>query len=163
MLNPRLNSRIRQEYLDMDYIHKLNDEEKAFLNKVLAEEIGASFQNDGTDFIPATGPADEPSPRKRIYDANNHRNVDQYGIIKAKVANTKLLNFEDRINMIEEELSRGVNVSSMENAYLDYIDGKQVEVMMNEYEAAMAVFISPEEPARFLEVLPLTPESPQKS
>lgn len=140
MLVPGLNSRVRQEFLDIDYAHKLNDEEKAFLNKVLAEEIGASFLNDGTDFTT------DPVERRKIYTRNNRRNIDQYGLIKAKVANTKLLNYEDRINMIEEELSRGINVSSIENAYIDFIDGQQIEEMITEYATAMAAFISPEEP-----------------
>ncbi len=129
-----LNSRVRQEYLDQDYLHKLNPDELAWLNKFMAEENTASFKNDGNDFNKTK------EERKKIYDRNNSRNRDQYGLIRNRVANTKLLNYEDQINVVEEELGRNIAVTQMEDAYAEYIDYKEVEEFLKEYDNAMLSF-----------------------
>lgn len=43
-LNPKVNTRKRQHLIDQDYVDKLNDEEKAWLNKFNEETISASFK-----------------------------------------------------------------------------------------------------------------------
>lgn len=133
-LTLRVNSRVRQDRIDFDYLDKLSEEELTWLNKFMEEENGASFKNDGTDFNKTK------EERKKIYDANNRNNRDQYGLTKAKVANTKLLNYDTNLNMIEEELGRDNNPRSMETAYVDFIEHKQIEDFLKEYDSAMLLF-----------------------
>ncbi len=134
-LVPGLNSRVRQEYLDYDYLDQLSPDELAWLNKFTEESNNASFKNDGTDLIT------DPVTRKAIYDNNNARNRCLYGQIKSKVANTKLLNYEDVINMVEEELGKDTNPMNMENAYVDFIDNAEVQAMLLEYDDMLASLI----------------------
>lgn len=66
-LERKFNLPSRQDQLDFDYLHKLNDKEKAFLNKFVEEEINASFRH--------TNPFNKSKKaRKKCYDANNSRN-----------------------------------------------------------------------------------------
>lgn len=136
--NPNLikkyNSRVRQEYIDMDYLEQLNEAELEWMNKFMGEYNNASFNNDGTDIDQSA------EGKKSAYDRNNARNRCLYGQIKAKVANTKLLNYENVINVVEEEMSRDINPSNMENAYIDFLDNQRIKLMLKEYDEAMAQF-----------------------
>lgn len=104
-LNPSYNLRTRTDLIDYDYIDKLNDEEKAFLNKFTNEFIGASF--------------DKEDPKKKgkrrkfknlhktaelvksCYDANNSRNRD---VLTRAKAMGKALYIEDVVTN-ESELN----------------------------------------------------------
>ncbi len=136
-MTPGVNSRIKQDKIDFDYLHKLNQEELAWLDKFMNEENNAAFLNDGTDFNQTK------EERKKIYDRNNSANRDQYGIVKAKVANTHLLQYEKNISKIEEQNSHGVNPQTMENAYIEFIESKELDAMIKEYQDAMSVFREP--------------------
>lgn len=69
--------KVRQEYFDIDYINQLNDEEKAWLNKFMNEELNASFKNNGTDLNKTK------EEKRKAYANNNSRNRCLYGITKA--------------------------------------------------------------------------------
>lgn len=71
-LDKKVNLKSRQHLLDFDYIHKLNDEEKDFLNRFVEEEVHANLKHRG-EILNKTA-----ADRKRIYDANNARNRDLY-------------------------------------------------------------------------------------
>lgn len=140
-LNPSLNTRIRREYNDLDYIDKLNPEEKAWMNKFMAEFLNADIILDENKKLdPEQNIHKDPKYKKLNYDSNNFRNRDQYGLIKAKVANTKLINYENAINIVEEHLSRDVNPSNMENAYLDFIEYKELEDFIKQYQTFMKTY-----------------------
>lgn len=130
----KYNSRVRQEFLDADYLHLLNPEELAFYAKFMEEENNASFKNDGTDFNKTK------EERKKIYDRNNFRNRDQWGLTNAKVAATNLLNYEDYHNLVEDEYNRDINPANMENSYIEFIDDVEIKEMMEEYANAMLAF-----------------------
>lgn len=134
-LKPKYNSRVRQEYLDYDYLDKLNEEELNWLNKFTAEWNNAEIKEGDPNAI-----HDYSKHKKEIFDRNNARNRDLYGHVKNKVANTKLLNYDNVINMVEEEYSRGVNPENVENAFAEYLDHIKINEMMAEYNAAMALF-----------------------
>jgi hypothetical protein len=68
-LKPELNLKTRFELLDMDYIDKLNDSEKEWLNKVMGEYVGASFDKDNRKNIQKS-----KEHKKDSYDRNNARN-----------------------------------------------------------------------------------------
>jgi hypothetical protein len=137
-LNPRVNHRVKQELIaDIDYLNKLNDEEKEWLNKFLGEELSGNFKNDGTDFNTSK------EDRKRIYDATNARNRCQFTLIKAKVANTHLLNYEDRLNMVEAHIHNELpEATPIEDVYIDYLSDKKTEQieMIKEYRKFMRNF-----------------------
>lgn len=134
-LQQKYTHRLRQETLDYDYLDKLSEAELDWLNKFTEEYQNAGFKQDGTDIDKtATG-------RKASYDRNNARNRCLYGHLKNKsdrVNNKKLLNYDNIINDIEDEFSRDVNPRNMENAYIDFIESKEVDAMMREYADAMA-------------------------
>lgn len=136
--NPNLikkyNSRVRQEYIDMDYLDQLSEEDLAWMNQFMGEYNNASFNNDETDLDQSI------EGKKASYDRNNARNRCLFGQVKSKVANTNLLNYENVVNMVEEEMARDINPANVENAYIDFLDSKQVDAMLAEYDAAMALF-----------------------
>lgn len=60
-----------EEIEDLEsYAHKLNDEEKAWLNAYSQEEICANFNHNG----PKLNDQSDPAVRSRIYGRNNQRN-----------------------------------------------------------------------------------------
>jgi hypothetical protein len=83
-LHKELHPKSRWEYLDMDYINDLSDEEKAVLAKFIDEYYGASL-------APADNPEswdkdfhDNQELRKDCMDRNNARNRDLYSILRTR-------------------------------------------------------------------------------
>lgn len=120
-LKKGLNSRVRQEYLDMDYIDKLSPDEKAFLDKFAGEYYGGSFNKDGTDLT-----ANDNEGYREAYDRNNARNRCLYGQVRNKVGATKLLNYDDVKNVVEEHMAKDINPNNIEDAIINYLDEKAV-------------------------------------
>lgn len=71
-----VNSKVRQEYIDQDYINKLSDKEKKFLSDFNEEYYGGNFQHSGKKLH-------KKKERKDCYNRNNARNRCLYGIAKA--------------------------------------------------------------------------------
>jgi hypothetical protein len=71
-LDPAYNLKTRQEEIEdlYDYVDKLNEEEKAWLNAFSNEEICANFNHKG----PKLNDQSDPTVRSRIYNRNNERN-----------------------------------------------------------------------------------------
>lgn len=76
-LKKQYNLKSRQEFLDMDYIDKLNDSEKEWLNKFIEEEVNADFRHKGKKLNRTK------KERQKIYNNNNARNRDIYTREKA--------------------------------------------------------------------------------
>lgn len=115
-LTRKFNSRVRQEYIDYDYLDQLSDEELEFLNKFTEEELNASFKNDETDF-------NKSKEEKRvIYGKNNARNRCLYGRQRNRVGATKMLNYEESVGLIENE--QEISSNYVEEALIDFIDSK---------------------------------------
>lgn len=95
-LRQELNLRIRYENIDYDYIDKLSDDEKKWLNKFTEEYTNASFNNNKKPLHKTN------KLRKDCYDRNNARNRDIMSRSKAK--GDGLLYIEDlkkEVNTIE--------------------------------------------------------------
>lgn len=71
-------SRIKQEFHDIDYAHKLSPEEQAWLSKFMNEDLGANF-TDKEDPIYT-----EKEDVKASYSRNNARNRDIYALQRAQ-------------------------------------------------------------------------------
>lgn len=123
-LNPRLNSRVRQELIDYDYVDKLSDEEKKWLNDFSEEYINASVgkQSEAAD----NRFHNTPELVKDCTDRNNSRNRCMYGRVRNKVSATKLLNYEDAINIVEDHQNKELNSESIEDSIIEYLDHKKL-------------------------------------
>lgn len=72
-LDPSLNLKTRTEEIqDIDYIGKLNEKEKIWLNGFLEEWVGANLQHKGKKFHKTK------KERKLVFDKNNARNRDAF-------------------------------------------------------------------------------------
>lgn len=84
-LDPQLNLKTRfKEISDIDYLDKLNDEEKAWLNKFMAETVNADFRH-REQLYKTSG------QKKELYKRNNARNRDVYTKAEAQNKITNLL------------------------------------------------------------------------
>lgn len=89
-LNPRLNSKTKQSYIDYDYVDKLSEKDKDWLNRFSGEYYSGNFKKevgsvrgDGkylSDAIHST----DAATRKDCYDRNNWNNADFMSVAKAK-------------------------------------------------------------------------------
>lgn len=101
-LKPELNLKSRFELIQVDYIHKLNDKEKAWLNKFNEEYV-----NDNVDRKNLKNNLhNTPALKKDCDDRNNARNRDILSRGKASGTMNYLedLKREDRLTMSPEEL-----------------------------------------------------------
>lgn len=117
----------------MDYIDKLTESEKEWMSKFIEEELNTQFKNDGTDLNKTR------EERKKIYDRNNRQNRDLYGTLKHK--SNKLVDSSNKAADIEARLSKEINPAAVENTYIDFLNYKEVEEMLLEYDIAMGKFI----------------------
>lgn len=68
-LDVKLNLRTRTDLIDYDYLDKLNEKDKEWLNKFTEEYVNASFKKDKTKNI-----QNSKAHKKDSYDRNNARN-----------------------------------------------------------------------------------------
>lgn len=69
----------RIEFLDYDYLDKLNEEELAWLNKFTEEELHASFEKDNKKNLNK-----KKEDKQRVYNINNTRNKDLFSRLKTR-------------------------------------------------------------------------------
>lgn len=125
-LKRNYNSKVRQEYIDYDYIDDLDDESKKFLDDFNNEYYGASVgkqDDEGKDnrFIKGYD-KDGLSEVKKVQDANNQRQRDMLGRVRNKVGATKLLNYEDSKAIVDDYTQRNNQPTDYEDALIDYLD-----------------------------------------
>lgn len=95
-LNPLLNLKTRiEEITDIDYVHKLNTEEKQWLNNFMEEWVNANLDHSGKKFHKSK------KSRKIVYDRNNARNRDVFSQSKA----------QNKLNYIDNPLSASLDTS----------------------------------------------------
>lgn len=112
-LKPELNLKTRSDLIDFDYLDKLSEEEKDWLNKFSGEFHGASFLKEPKR---KKGPGrpkrsknlhDTPELKKSCYDLNNARNRDIYTRAKA----SGQFDYLEDIITNEEEFSKKLEES----------------------------------------------------
>lgn len=115
----RFNSRIRQEYLDYDYLDKLSEKDLKWLNDFTEEENNARFNHDGKKFNTST------SSKKVIYDKNNARNRCTHSI--AKRNNALIMTDSPTILRYKERKQEVGDINEMEDALIEYLDAKKLQ------------------------------------
>ncbi len=125
---PEMNLKIRQEEIQIDYLNKLNDKEKAWLNQFNKEFVLASFKKEDkkerlhpvvyvTKKVKTTGKKKKVDVYKKdCEDRNNSRNRDSYGITKIN----NMLKGEK--GLIAVENNRSTNLHETENTLIEYLD-----------------------------------------
>ena len=103
-LKPHLNLRTRQDLIDYDYLHKLNEKELEWLNKFTEEEINASFSKNNKKNFNKT---DEE--KRKCYNRNNARN--RCILTKQKAA--------QRLKQLEDIKEKTKNPENQMNAKID--------------------------------------------
>lgn len=96
-------SKVKQEYHDLDYIHKLDAETAQWMNNFMEEDLGARLDHPGEKIYT------EQEDKRACYQRNNQRNRDLYASSRAT---GKLLNASDAT--IETYLD-----SMMEQTYIN--------------------------------------------
>lgn len=115
-LKKQYNSKVKQEYLDQDYIGDLSNKEKDWLNDFNEEYYGANldFQNLENNRFHKT-----KVDKKACTDRNNARNRCMYGFAKAggKLDSNQPVDISDKDNTTYESSS-----DNPENALIELID-----------------------------------------
>ena len=73
-LDKGVNGRKRWEYLDFDYVDKLSEEEKKYLNDFYEEFLSGNFSHSGEKLHTSENWEEIDTLRKECYDRNNARN-----------------------------------------------------------------------------------------
>jgi hypothetical protein len=119
-----MNTRIRQEYLDADYLNKLSDTELEFLNQFYKEHYNASIGKAEGDLDGYLLDVSNPKVRKELYRENNARNRDVFSSGKA----TGTLIYLDNVTLEEViEAKQYTEVDHFETAMSELIKGEDEE------------------------------------
>jgi hypothetical protein len=118
-LNKKVNTKVRQELIDYDYLNKLSPEEKEWLNKFSEEYNSASFKKSKKGNYSTKNLHRTKKLRKECYDRNNSRNRDIFSITKAN----DMLKEADKLNTYLEEKSIR-NATQVEDDIIAIIDFK---------------------------------------
>lgn len=96
-------SKIKQEYHDIDYAHKLDSKTAAWLNNFMEEDLGARLNHPGKKIYKTD------ADRKACYQRNNERNRDIYSNWRAS----------------------GRLLTASSKAIENYLDSKMEETILN--------------------------------
>jgi hypothetical protein len=118
-LSKKVNTKVRQELIDYDYLNKLTPEEKEWLNKFSEEYNSASFKKSKNGNYSRKNLHRTKKQRKDCYDRNNSRNRDIFAITKA---NDMLKEAEKVKDYLEQKSFRDAN--EIENTLIALIDLK---------------------------------------
>lgn len=141
-LDRKLNLKRRQELCDFDYLDKLSEDEKAWLDKFMGEYASASLPKqivklkDGTSYK-RLNPKNlhKKNQTKDIYDANNSRNRDIY----IKKASTNGMEFFDE-STLDDLRERDLNVDL--NIFEDSIINRDLfKKDPNQYKYAILEYV----------------------
>jgi len=111
-----VNSKLRHEYMDEDYIDKLNDEEKQWLSNFNEEWLSGNFSHKGEIFHKTV------QEKRDCYNRNNARNRDIQAIAKAT---GRIVDYESAREMLEG-LKYNNYTYSFEDFMVEYLDRKRL-------------------------------------
>lgn len=117
-LEKKVNTKVRQEYLDQDYVNKLNDKEKEFLSNFNEEYYGGNFKHKGKKLHR------NKESRRKCYNRNNSQNRCGFGTAKAKGGLIYNNPINDLDSLEENNLIYVGNPDKVEEALVEYLDDK---------------------------------------
>lgn len=109
-LKKNLFSKIKQEFHDIDYADKLNDEEKQWLSAFMEEDLGARLNHPGKKIYK------KKQDKLECYRRNNKRNWDIYSINKAQ---GKIADIPDLAAL---DYLQNLDTTNPEDSIIDLID-----------------------------------------
>lgn len=109
----------RREYLDCDYVNKLTDEEKDFLNRFLEENYITNFKHKGKKMYK------KKADKKRLYSENNARNRCLHSYAKSKGILEELPNEGSSKSGSYSSTKDPGSFNNLEDALIEYIDSKK--------------------------------------
>jgi len=118
-LDPRRFSKIKQEFHDIDYAHKLDPETQDWLSRFMQEDLGARLNHPGKKIYK------KKQDKLDCYKRNNKRNFDMFSIAKA----TKMVSQDDLneyINNLQE--TQGKSASDIEDELIEELDKKKIKI-----------------------------------
>lgn len=116
-LNFRRQVKTRLDQLETDYIDKLSDEEKAWLNAFLEETVITNFQHKGRKFYKSK------KAKREFYGSNNARNRCLF--TKAKAMNTIVNSKNPQALQSLLDATEQVTASEMEDLFITAIEIKR--------------------------------------
>jgi hypothetical protein len=114
-LEGRLFSKVKQEFHDIDYSHKLSAKEKDWLSRFMEEDLGARLNHSGTKLNK------KKAQKKGCFDRNNARNRDLYSLARA----SGKLSGDDPARAIESLQEEYYDAQDIEDRLIDAIDKKK--------------------------------------
>lgn len=128
-LNPRRQVFARREYMDGDYYHLLNEEEKKWLNSFLSETIVTNFYHGGPELYT------DVEDKRQFYRDNNSRNKDALNWAKSK---SMLSNVVDIYTTLDREEAK--TPSEIEDSWLQAIVTKGSKAYEEELKQTLYSF-----------------------
>jgi hypothetical protein len=120
-LKSNYNSKVRQEFLDYDYLNKLSKEEYDWLAAFTHEDNCANLNHNGDKVFDR-----DKKTTKKLYDKNNARNRDAFGVSHA---HKRLMYMEQTdLSFLDDNEARSRNP---EDHLIDMIDIKNSEYKMD--------------------------------
>ena len=109
-LAPNVNSKLKWEYMDQDYIDSLTEEEKLYLSNFMDEYMGGNFQHPGKKLHKTK------KEKRECYTRNNARNRDLYAIFRTRGGINNIEDYQQEID------NKQLNPEDVENNLLELID-----------------------------------------
>lgn len=120
-LDPAFNLKTRTDLIDYDYINKLSEREKKWLNKFTQEYVNAGKLNKKDRPLHKT-----KELKKDCYDRNNARNRCQYTRQKASIGNKYLEEYKNQLfDDPTDEMNLQIDINSPDY-YEDYTKLREI-------------------------------------
>ena len=130
-LNPKYATRVRKDLLDADYLKQLNEEELKWYAQFTDEWTAGAISKGKTGIVKPGHIHRTNKQAKELYDANNKRNNDVFGVTKANFLMTEL-NTKVGVEDSEIESRQITNVNLTEQAVIAQLDDSKDELKIIE-------------------------------
>lgn len=136
-LNPAKVTKVRKDLVEVDYLRKLNNEDKRWLAQFTDEYTAGSVQKDKRGKVKSGYLHNTKALAKDCYDSNNRRNNDVHGVTRAngllydidQVSNNKDGWYITQVGLTEDALIK--KVDQFESSKNDVLSFEEYEKLKN--------------------------------